>query len=482
MSCPSNAFLNLDGVPYLLGAYLDRSTFQMVDRGAIQTGIYVDTEMPMRAIIDIQVDDIGKKNQQGDLNVLTNRRQIELLLEGVRQMALHGKTQLPVLDNSLIARVNYRLEQAMNGKVLRSMTEDLRITNRSCYLDISSSLVDDQALISNFSDTIVSTINQFTYGQEKMILRITSIQLFYELYRPDAKMPAIRKEACNLNQTFQNAYPNLQQYHEAIQSHHFIGTHHRPCYPMTPPDWSFFEYFYHFEQDGHIIALHMPQLMDPRVNKVNIPCGKIDVNQMFVVNPGQRILFKFSIWKNDLVLMQDTMAIARLLRAPVHNNPHYHHHWCPNPDHYHDMMDNCMQGMQMDYNQNAVINQISGAVTDLQAQVAELVKQLNPDSPVEDPDDTGSIPILPERPTDPTDPIQILIQNVNALTEKVNDLTQKVDQYHPSTEPGEEEDPSTEDPDGETPPSGSELDPGEGGTGDQDSEHGQEDLLPDTSP
>ena len=54
----SNAFIDLDGIPYLLGTYMDRCNFQMVDRAMIQSGIYVDTTESMRAVIDIQIDDI----------------------------------------------------------------------------------------------------------------------------------------------------------------------------------------------------------------------------------------------------------------------------------------------------------------------------------------------------------------------------------------------------------------------------------------
>ena len=60
----TNGFIDLNGIPYLIGEYIDRTRFQMVDRGMIQDGIYIDTHEPMRAIVDVRIDDIGKKNRK----------------------------------------------------------------------------------------------------------------------------------------------------------------------------------------------------------------------------------------------------------------------------------------------------------------------------------------------------------------------------------------------------------------------------------
>ena len=53
-----NGFVDLNGVPYLLGEYLDKRTFQQVDRSVIKSEINVDLSEAMRAVIDINVDDI----------------------------------------------------------------------------------------------------------------------------------------------------------------------------------------------------------------------------------------------------------------------------------------------------------------------------------------------------------------------------------------------------------------------------------------
>lgn len=487
----SNAFIDLDGIPYLLGIYMDRCNFQMVDRAMIQSGIYVDTTESMRAVIDIQIDDIGKKNMDGDLNARTNKQKLQDLIEGIRQMALAGKMELPVLCNSMIARINYRLENNRTGHVIRTMSEDVRITNRSTYLDINQNNIDDQALLSNFNDTIISTINQFTHGRDMMILRVTSIRLFYEMLRPDPLTPSVRKQvAPSINQAYNCGYGSLLDYHEAVQNQHFLGDADYRGNDVTPPDWSLFERFYHFEDNGSFIALHTQEINDPRVRTILVPCGKVDVNRAFVINPGHRIIFKFSIWKNDMVLMNDTSIVAKLLRAPVLPGKYHHHHHHHHCDPYHDVLSLCSDGLQMDYNQNSVINRLNNVIADLQDRIEVIEENQaikddtgtdsgetdtggNDDTGTVTPPTTGNddeespdylpgIPVLPERPIDPTNPIQVLYKMVTDLTEKVDQLIEEKNPSTPtppttegeSTPEGETEPPVVEEEEEETVPEG----------------------------
>ena len=53
----TNAFLNLNGIPYLVGEYLDRQQFRQLDRSMIQNQIAVNTQNSMRAVVKIDIDD-----------------------------------------------------------------------------------------------------------------------------------------------------------------------------------------------------------------------------------------------------------------------------------------------------------------------------------------------------------------------------------------------------------------------------------------
>lgn len=421
-----NAFINVNGIPYLLGDYIDRARFQMVDRGLIQDGIYIDTTEPMRAVVDIRIDDIGKKNSDGDPNSQTNAQKVSELLEAIRQYALRGNAELPMLYNSIVARINYQLENNRTGQIIRSMVEDIRIPIRNNYIDISSVNPDSQAILSNFCNTSVSAINRFTVAQDVMQLRITSVKFYYEKLQPGELVPPVRQmEPRTFNDAYCGPFDNYLDYHEAAQSQHYLGTDGAMSNCVVPPDWCFFNYFYHFENNGRNIALHKQQIMDPRVKKILVPCANVTVNRCFLINPGHRIIFKFSIWKNDMCIMGDTTPIAKMLRAPVFNPPHcdcddhcHHDYDCYPPHHNHDA------GMRMDFKQNAVINQLNDAITSLTYRVDELQNKIDP--PTEENPDTGVgdvvIPELPEKPIDVHDPIKALYEIVKDLSDKVDAL------------------------------------------------------------
>ena len=418
----TNGFIDLNGIPYLIGEYIDRTRFQMVDRGMIQDGIYIDAHEPMRAIVDVRIDDIGKKNPEGDPNAQSNTVKVNEFLEAVRNAALRGKMELPVLGNVLIAQVNYQLEKHGSGQVIRSMVEDIIIDHRSNFLDISNTDTESQVILSNFCNTAVSSINKFTVAQNTMQLRITNIKFYYVLLQPNELVPPTRKlYPTSYEDAYCGPFDTLYQYHEAAQSQHYLGTDgdlSNQC--VVPPDWCFFNYLYHFEDDGKHIELHTQQIHDPRINKIKIPCGSVTVNRCFLVNPGERIIFKFSVWKNDMCIMSDTSPVAKLLRAPIFNDPH--HPGCG------DVCDRCYDhcidrhGMMMDFKQNAVINQLNSTVTELSNKVTELENKIDGsgDGSTDEPGEI--IPELPEKPLDPTNPIKTLFAMVKELSEKVDQL------------------------------------------------------------
>jgi len=163
----------------------------------------------------------------------------------------------------------------------------------------------------NFMDQVVSSINQFTHGIDKMILRITSVQMFYECLKRDGSTHV------------DDLLPGHRTRH---QHRHAIGIEGTcTCddflcnenHPVFPPSWHMFNRFYHFDSHAKDIILHFQEIND-RMNKIFlIPCGTVQVNQAFMVNPGHRIVFKLSVWKNDLISVADTTKMAQAIGARV---------------------------------------------------------------------------------------------------------------------------------------------------------------------
>ena len=169
-----------------------------------------------------------------------------------------------------------------------------------------------------------STINQFTHGTDRMLIRITSIQLFYECVKRTNSYP------CPTPYDANNLYDH--QFHK--QSHQYIGTpnneydsFHHNRESILPQSWMMFNRFYRFDNNGSDIILHTQEFNDPNTPTFLIPCGTVQVNRQFIVNPGHMIVFKFNIWKNDLTAVNNCQPIAQALgvRPGDHDWDHNHH-------------------------------------------------------------------------------------------------------------------------------------------------------------
>lgn len=415
----TNAFVDLNGFPYLLAEYLDRRNFQQIDRSMIRSEIHIDQTESMRAIVDISIDDIGKRASDGLPDVIGNTSKFTRLLEMIKTNSDRSDHQLNVVKRSIVIRVNYQLENQRTGQVIRSMCEDLRIDDRSYFLDINPRNIDDNAIIVNFSNSMVSSINEFTHGTDRMLLRITTVQMYYECLQKDPRVPRLQQMvspqyAGERLPTMYGTEQEMHEYHQQMQHRHVFGYggddgYNSHCYDNTsmisPPSWTGFNRYYHFDEDGHMIILHDQEIRYPGVKVLLIAAGVVAVNRAFTINPGHRIVFKFCIWKNDLTVVNDTLPIAEALEAYIGNGCHH--------DHYHEE-DHCHHPINPDYEtmirlyrelqcmndrQNGVINQIMLKLDNLTDQVNALLP------PVVEPEPPVDPPVEPDEPTDPpTDP------------------------------------------------------------------------------
>jgi hypothetical protein len=320
-SYKSNMFLNLDGVPYLLGEYIDNSQIKQLDRSSVVNEINVSHKDAMRAVVDIQVDDIGRTSD-GYLNAVGNIKKTEQLLTAIQLTAEKMKHTFRVIKSGIIVRINYRLEDS-TAHIIRSANEDLFIRDRSFYLDINPVTINDNSIVVNFMDAMVSTISQFTHGTDKLIIRILSMDLFYQSIRRDHYMkPYSENELYDLH-TSRNHDININS-----------QSYNCGCDNIYPSGWSRVNKLYHFDDFGQNIVLHMQEVYDPKNKILMIPCGNVIINRSFMINPGHRIIFRISIWKNDAVIVGDTSNIARILGVEpcCPQPPQYPHH--PHPPIY----------------------------------------------------------------------------------------------------------------------------------------------------
>lgn len=388
----TNAFIDLNGMPFLLAEYLDRRNYQTLDRSMVYSEINVDSHESMRAVVNINIDDIGKRTD-GLPNIIGNNTKQKNLINLIINNYAKLDHQLPVIKPGICLCINYQLENNRTGQVIRAAQEKVFIKDRMYFLDINSRNINDNAIVCNFSQSCVSSLTEFTHGRDPMIFRITSIQMYYQVVSSEPVRPVPE----SMVQCPTRVYPpmamreSMHDYHNRMQHHHFIGEYGNECpETITPPHWGMFNRLYHFEKTGRAIVLHYEELMHYRNHIIDIPCGRIDVNRCFFINPGHRIIWKFSIWKNDVVSVNDTTKVASALRALCYDD--YHHHHDP-----HSATDAYNASIAADYEQNAVINQLAKSVAELTTVVAEL-KNASSDNPEESIPATPIIPVLPTEP------------------------------------------------------------------------------------
>lgn len=328
----TNAFIEMHGVPYLLAEYCDRDKIEQLDRTMICSAVTIDTSNPCRAVVDISMDDIGKRASDGMPNLIDNETKKSDVVRAVHEF-FHGTNKaIPVIKSGIVARINYQLENSRTGEVIRSIYDDIRIPERQYFVSVTPDAIDTNSIVTNFTTTQVSSVNAFTHGRDKMTLRITSIQLCYEVMRASGLEPRGRKDKrcqrmedlCPPPRPYEERY-GLYEFLKHSQNVQFLGDPLFVDKETYPDAWRGYNRLYHFDNDYSDIILHMDDIYNRYAKTTLIECGKMFINRAFVVNPGERIVFKLSIWKNDLALFNDTSVIADALDykyEPCH--PHHH--------------------------------------------------------------------------------------------------------------------------------------------------------------
>lgn len=373
----SAAIIDVNGLPYLLGEYLDKNTFQMINRSNIRSEVIIDKTEHMMPAFNISIDDIGRASD-GCPSVIGNATKWKYMLKTLSDYSSLYGNELGVLKPELVVRVNYQIENHRTGHVIKTMTEDFRIRERNYFIDINPNDINDNAIITNFHTCTMSSIGQFTHGMDRMQFRITNIQLYYELVR--ARKDGIGPfKMCNRHEP-----PKMD--HCMEMTHRYVNNN------LIPEQWATYNHFYHYDRETADIRLHTQEINDHRYEVIPIPIGKIGINRAITVNPGSRIVFRFNIWRNDLVVVSSGYEVAKALKVPYIDEAY---DGCDKPD------GDEVPNINLDYEntirmvydlqcavekQNAVILNLSQTINELN----EAVKLLMPTPPSGDAEDNDN--------------------------------------------------------------------------------------------
>ena len=171
-----NAFIDINGHPYILDDYLDDIRFKQIDVASVSNSISISSPETNRTIVEISIDNTKP--------IIGNRIKYSRLIETIfKNVRTDRQNILPVIQKSLIAEVSYTLENQQTGEILKSANEKLSIKNRDYFLDINVKSIADNAidncLITHFEDSLVTSVMEFLHGSETMICRVNNIKLFY---------------------------------------------------------------------------------------------------------------------------------------------------------------------------------------------------------------------------------------------------------------------------------------------------------------
>lgn len=369
-------FTGLDGIPYLVGEYFDKRNLTAIDTTAVRNDVVVDNCEVNRAIVTINVNNIGFKSD-GGLDTVGNRTKQKKLIKMITEYSDHMNRVFSVLRRGMIVRINYRIENMRTGVILKTSSEDIRIVDRNYFVELNSADINDNAVITNFVSTTVSTLNQFTHGSDRMLVRILSVQMFYEALNKNPKSIGL---CTNWNDRFSIDYlhPRLNPYLNSL-------VNPDGCDTIVPTNWWNFNRFYHFDSAGRDIVLHGDDIEDRANCAYLVPCGHVTINRTFEITAGHRVVFKLSIWNNDITMVSDTKKIATtLVDAPQY--PYFNKR-----TYFTKLLKKLLRDMDRDCNDQGVLELLIRIRNLLDSQIAD------PNAPVTpDPD--------PVDPNDPTNP------------------------------------------------------------------------------
>lgn len=312
----TNAFLTIQGYPYILNDYLENTIFKQIDQALITNSLSISNSGPGRTIVDFSIDDTKP--------IFGNKIKYQRFMEAIfKNVCGHQSNILPVLQKKIIVQIDYQLENQRTGQLLKSATEKLEIRKRDYFMDVNVRSVNDNSLdnsiLTNFSDSLTTSITEFLHGSETMLCRITGISLFYPaIISPHHHSHLLRHST---HTTPHAHHPNSKNVH--VPNPHLNGPVHKNyLHPEKDCHTHQYNNLYHYDNNYSDIHFHHAEIEDKPNHIVLIPVGSWKFNQVFRVATGHKIVFKYSIWKSDIIMVKNTRGIAELLGGAPHRKVH----------------------------------------------------------------------------------------------------------------------------------------------------------------
>lgn len=276
----SNMFVVENNLPYLMGDEFIHSqdfhlTLPQFDPSMISKTPVKITNANKQTTVELTI------NRTSDTFV-SNHTKYKNLVNIVSSNVSTLKGILPVLKKTLVVQIDYQIENSRTKDIIRQASLKAAITDWNYYVQNPTISIDNGKVVTGFKDNIFNTVSDYIAGTDQMIYRITKVSLFYMKINPDG---------CGINDIFiQNKIPSS----------------------LIKPDAS--NQLYKFDNNYVDIILNN-SLINSSSNKVIfIPIGNpIVVDQTFAVSVAHKVLYKLSIWQDDIILVADTRQIAQAL-------------------------------------------------------------------------------------------------------------------------------------------------------------------------
>lgn len=357
-----NAFVINRGIPTLFGDYIDHTKLQQLDSSLINNYININ-RIPdeRRVIFDITIDNIN--------NIKSNSYKYKYLLKTISEKVDILKGKFDILKDNIIVQVNYQIEDGISGRVIKTSADRFSLGERQFYSEVGPcNNILEQSIISKVSDSDTISINVNSYGNRDQLIRLTSIDLFYPLHdlhgifsncppsngSSDNYMHGFQihhhDQYCDLDHAYDylqyDGHPNttniidryddlhdrsmikgscsgnpifMNDYQNTLCSSYPCISHHQHCPPKVSCDcddkqecWN--TKYYQWSNNYKEIEL----LLDSINNDQNVPkyiqIGHIPFDRAVCgVTYGSRVMFKIALFQNDIIVVDDTSDIAKLL-------------------------------------------------------------------------------------------------------------------------------------------------------------------------
>lgn len=247
-----NTFMNIGNHPYLFNECIKQVYFKSVDPSIISNNIFIEQPSKNHTIVNILANDI--------VNEAGNKQKYEELLIA---FPTNPSKNIDVLQKALLMEIHYQVENKRTGEIVRSFTIKSIIRNIEHFTNVNPDDINDNIVLTNSYDYVNTTISEYVHGSDRTICRVVDIDFSYLVIPEDF----------------------VNQWGDNI--------------------------FYHFIDNYSHILMDSWRIEDKDTKTIKVPLGLVSIDRTFDVDIAHKVLFKVSMWRNDVIFVSDTTDIAK---------------------------------------------------------------------------------------------------------------------------------------------------------------------------